>query len=99
VDITDAHVLVTGGSRGIGRAIAEAFAARGARVSATARAASSVSELANGWGGAGLAADLSSAAGMDGVVERVEAAAGPLDVLVNNAGMEVHKHLAEQASN
>jgi short-subunit dehydrogenase len=96
MDIADRHVLVTGGSRGIGRAIAEAFAASGARVSATARAASSVADLAAGWGGTGHGSDLSSAVGMEGLIGEVEAAAGPIDVLVNNAGMEVHQHLAEQ---
>jgi len=98
MEIAGRHVLVTGGSRGIGRAIAEAFAARGARVSLTARSSESVAEAAAAFGGTGIGADLSSAPGMEGLIEKVEAAVGPVDVLVNNAGMEVHQHLAEQSA-
>lgn len=64
-------------------------------MSLVARSAESVAAAAAGFGGAGVGADLSTAAGTAGLLERVEGAAGPVDLLVNNAGMETHQHLAE----
>jgi 3-oxoacyl-[acyl-carrier protein] reductase len=89
-ELTGQVALVTGGSRGIGRAIAGHLAAAGARVAVVARgedgAIVAASELP-GEGHAGFACDVGSEAEVDVLVERVETAIGPVDILVNNAGV------------
>jgi NAD(P)-dependent dehydrogenase (short-subunit alcohol dehydrogenase family) len=84
-------VLVTGGSRGIGRAIAEAFAARGDRVAVGYRdPAVRVDELLAGLAGGGhtaVRADLADADEVRRAVDQACEALGGLDVLVNNAGV------------
>lgn len=84
--------LVTGAGRGIGRAIALAYAKEGAKVILTARAAGELEEVADQirkQGGTGLAlpADLSDRAVTRQIVPDVEAAVGPIEILVNNAGV------------
>jgi len=81
------RVLVTGASRGIGEATARAFAAAGARVALVARSEATIKELAAELGGTAHPADLSKSAQVADLVERVEADGGPVDVLVNNAGV------------
>ena len=74
-------VLVTGGNRGIGRAIAEEFVAQGHRVAVTVR---------SGEGPAGtlsVVADVTNAASLDAALAKVEAELGPIEVLVANAGI------------
>lgn len=74
-------VLVTGGNRGIGYAIAEEFVARGHRVAVTAR---------SGKGPAGtlsVVADVTDGASLDAAIAQVEAELGPIEVLVANAGI------------
>jgi 3-oxoacyl-[acyl-carrier protein] reductase len=82
--------LVTGGSRGIGRAVAGALAAAGARVVVVARdrarAQAAAAELP-GTGHAGFACDVADPAAVDDLLKTVEAELGPIDVLVNNAGV------------
>ena len=83
-----AHALVTGASRGIGAAIAEALAGRGARVSLVARSAGPLEALAARIGASAHPADLTDPAALRGVVGQAEEAFGPVDVLVNNAGVD-----------
>jgi 3-oxoacyl-[acyl-carrier protein] reductase len=74
-------VLVTGGNRGIGFAIAEEFVASGYRVAVTAR---------SGQGPEGsmtVTADVTDSASLDTAIAEVEAALGPIEVLVANAGI------------
>ena len=84
-------VLVTGGSRGIGRAIAHAFAAAGDRVAvhwgaSRERAEAVLAELP-GDGHVLVQADLADAEAVGRMVDEAAAALGGLDVLVNNAGV------------
>jgi 3-oxoacyl-[acyl-carrier protein] reductase len=82
--------LVTGGSRGIGRSIAERLAADGARVVVTSRSEDSATAVASGLPGEGhlgAACDVADRAAVDGLVKRVESDLGSLDILVNNAGV------------
>lgn len=85
-------VLVTGASRGIGRAIAQRFGAAGCRVAITARQAAAlapVREAVRAAGGEALpvAADLAEPRACARVLQDVERAFGPVEVLVNNAGV------------
>jgi 3-oxoacyl-[acyl-carrier protein] reductase len=89
--------LVTGGSRGIGAAIAKRLAADGASVAITyakdANSASSVIKAIEGAGGKAVAiqADALDPEAVRGAVEKAVAALGKLDVLVNNAGTAIPK--------
>jgi 3-oxoacyl-[acyl-carrier protein] reductase len=90
--LTDKVVLVTGSSRGIGRAVAEAFAARGATVVLNSRSEAAAGEQAaqaigERGGSAGYhRADVSDPAEVDRLFNEIEQRYGPVDVLVNNAG-------------
>lgn len=89
--LKDKVVLITGGSKGIGLACARTFAQEGAKVAIAARNVAgldaAVSELAaEGLVAQGFAADLTEPAQSADLRERVEAALGPIDVLVNSAG-------------
>lgn len=88
MELNGRHVVITGGSRGIGAALARAFAAEGARVTVVARGAESLRAVAAEVGGRAVVADLSDDAVVDGLVADIESAHGPIDVLVNNAGLE-----------
>ena len=81
--------LVTGSSRGIGLAVAQALAAAGARVVVNSRHLPSAEAAAGqvGKGAIGIAADLAQPGGAAGLVEQALEALGTLDILVNNAGM------------
>ncbi len=91
--LKDQVALVTGGSRGIGRAIVKAFAAEGAKVALVYRgsqaAAESLVQEVTQAGGTALAlqVDVTDSAAVAQCVERVEKEWGRLDILVNNAGV------------
>ncbi len=89
--LRDKVAIVTGSSRGIGRAIALAFAAEGARVVLTARCAealeSAVAEVkAHGVEAVGVPADLAQPDGPERVVTAARDAFGRIDALINNVG-------------
>jgi 3-oxoacyl-[acyl-carrier protein] reductase len=79
--MTARTVLVTGGNRGIGRAIALAFAAAGHRVAVTARSGSGPDGVLT------VQADVTDAASIDAAFTAVEAELGPVEVVVANAGI------------
>lgn len=80
-------VLVTGGSKGIGLACAQQFAAQGARVVISSRAQANIDAALKTLPGAvGFAADVSDEAFAAALVQRVVLEVGPIDVLVNSAG-------------
>ncbi len=85
--MTGKVVAITGASRGIGAAAVRAFAAAGARVALLSRDEAAISALAAEVGGLALACDVASADGVAAALARVEADLGPLDVLINNAGV------------
>jgi 3-oxoacyl-[acyl-carrier protein] reductase len=91
--LKDHVALVTGGSRGIGRAIAKAFALEGAHVviiyrGSQAAADTLVADIKQ-TGGTAFAhqADVADLAAVSALVERVQLEIGPIDILVNNAGV------------
>jgi 3-oxoacyl-[acyl-carrier protein] reductase len=89
IDLVGKNALVTGSTRGIGRAIAESLAGAGARVAVVgrdqARAADAAAAVGNG--ARGFAADVSDPASVVALVEAVEKEFGQIDILVNNAGL------------
>src|ERR1700723_2391085 len=99
--LTETVALVTGGSRGIGAAIAKRLAKDGASVAITyskdASAASAVVKAIEGNGGKVVAiqADAADAEAVKAAVEKTVATFGQLDVLVNNAGTAVPKPFEE----
>ena len=99
--LTQKVALVTGGSRGIGAAIAKRLAADGASVAITyakdASAASAVVKAIERDGGKAIAiqADAADAQAVKAAIEKVVATFGRLDVLVNNAGTAIPKPFAE----
>jgi NAD(P)-dependent dehydrogenase (short-subunit alcohol dehydrogenase family) len=82
IDYTGKVVLVTGGTKGLGRGIARRFEEAGATVAVCAR--NPVNDLPATW--TFVAADLRSGTGAFGAIDEVIARCGQLDVLVNNAG-------------
>ena len=100
MDLDDAHVLVTGASRGIGAALATEYARRGATVSMAARSGDVLEQRAQEIGGHAVVCDLLDPGQVDDLIGRVESDVGPVDVLVNNAGLETIQtfHASEPAT-
>lgn len=91
IDLSQKRVIVTGGSRGIGRAIARAFAAEGARVAICARTQADVAATGRELAGQARAVmaeavDVTDTQAVKRFVDEVAEAWGGVDVLVNNAG-------------
>lgn len=100
LELTDQHVLVTGGSRGIGLACARAFLREGARVTLVGRSAGHMEQAlaalrSEGGTVFGLCADLTDATAALQAVDQAEAGSGPIDILVNSAGAARRTPFAE----
>ena len=103
-DMTGSRALVTGASRGLGRHFAATLAKAGADVAITARKLEALADTAAevealGRRAFAVAMEVTDAASVANAVEAAEAALGPLDVLVNNAGMAITKPALETTPN
>lgn len=98
MELAGKRVVITGASKGIGEGIATGFAAAGARVALVARSEAPLRALATRLGGTAHAADLTDAAARAGLIAAIEADGGPVDVLVNNAGVEVAAPIDRQSA-
>ncbi len=89
IDLTGMNALVTGSTRGIGRAIADALSESGARIAVVGRDLGRAEEAASAIGNnaKGFAADVGDTAAVTKLVADVEKAFGSIDILVNNAGI------------
>ena len=81
------HVAITGGARGIGAATAERLRRDGARVTLGDIDVTAVEATAARLGAVGLALDVTDRASFTAFLDAAEAAHGPVDVLINNAGI------------
>ena len=89
IDLTGKVAFVTGGTRGIGLAIARALHGAGAKVALAGRDAARAQEVAAGLGegAAGVGCDVAQMAQVEPAIAAAEQALGPIDILVNNAGL------------
>jgi len=97
VDLTGKTAVVTGGSRGIGLAIARAMVDAGAKVMIASRSAESVDRAVKDLGGAtcGFAADVSKEADVTALAKAASEQLGRVDILVNNAGINPYYNRTE----
>lgn len=87
MDLKNKRVLITGGSSGIGLALAHALTTRGARVVITGRRQSVLDDALRGLDSAtGVCADVGTTEGRLATLDKAVAALGGLDILINNAG-------------
>jgi 3-oxoacyl-[acyl-carrier protein] reductase len=95
MEIQGQHAVVTGATRGIGRAVATELARRGARLTIVARSAAPVAAVAEELGGHGFTADLADVAQIDEVVAKATKRQGPIGILINNAGLNAPTGLSQ----
>ncbi|MGA8014219.1 MAG: SDR family oxidoreductase [Candidatus Acidiferrales bacterium] len=95
MNLQNAVALITGGSSGIGRAIAQTLAASGARVAITGRDDRRLRETAGALKVHAIRADVTKEADVDRTYREVLEKFGDLDILVNNAGFGVFKNLVD----
>jgi 3-oxoacyl-[acyl-carrier protein] reductase len=95
MNLRNATALITGGSSGIGRAIAQTLAQSGARVAITGRDKGRLTEAAQALKVTPIAADVSKESDVERTYHEFFEEFGELDILVNNAGFGVFKPLAE----
>jgi 3-oxoacyl-[acyl-carrier protein] reductase len=101
-DLSGRVALVTGASQGLGRRFARALAEKGAAVGLAARQLDKLAalerEIADGGGRvASVTLDVTDHASIERAIAAIEDALGPIDVLINNAGVAVSKGVLEQS--
>lgn len=99
-DLTGRTALITGASKGIGYALATALGAAGARVVLNARGAEALERARDTLQALGIEChiapfDVTDSAAVDAGIARIEAEVGPIEILVNNAGMQHRGAFAE----
>ncbi len=87
-DLGGKTALITGSSQGIGYTLAEGLMAAGARAVLNGRDAGKLGEAADALGAASLPFDVTDHAAARSAVDRFEQSEGPIDILINNAGMQ-----------
>jgi 3-oxoacyl-[acyl-carrier protein] reductase len=95
MNLRNAVALITGGSSGIGRAVAQSLAASGARVAITGRDERRLAEAARSLGAHAIHADVTKEADVERTYREVLEKFGDLDILINNAGFGVFKSLVD----
>ncbi len=95
MNLKNAVALITGGSSGIGRAVAQSLAASGARVAITGRDKTRLATAAKELGVLGIHADVAVEADVERTYREVMQQFGDLDILVNNAGSGFFKNLVD----
>ena len=95
MDLRGATALVTGGSSGIGRAIARSLVDAGTKVAVTGRDEKRLAETAQALGALAVRADVSNEADVLRTYDEVLRSFGHIDILVNNAGKGIFKPLME----
>ena len=95
MNLKNAVALITGGSSGIGRAIAQSLASSGARVAITGRDQNRLAKTARELGVHPIHADVSVEADVERTYRELQQQFGDLDILVNNAGTGVFKNLVD----
>jgi short-subunit dehydrogenase len=96
MDVRERHVLLTGASGGIGAALAARLADAGARLTLVARESVALKQVAVDTGGFARPTDLLNLEDLPALIAEAEAVNGPVDVLINNAGVEVAGYLPRQ---
>ena len=89
IDLSGRNAVITGSTRGIGRAVADALAESGARVAVVGRDKENAASVASGIGkgAAGFACDVGDTSSVTQLIADVEKEFGGIDILVNNAGI------------
>ena len=95
MNLKNAVALVTGGSSGIGRAIAQVLVASGSKVAITGRNKSRLEAAADSLGAFPIQADVSNEADVERTVQEVLLNWGDLHILINNAGFGIFKNLVD----
>lgn len=95
MELRGKNVVLTGASRGIGPVIARSLADAGAKLALVARDAAALEDVARAVDGVALPADLRDFEGYGALVARATAALGSIDVLVNNAALDVQTHFVD----
>jgi 3-oxoacyl-[acyl-carrier protein] reductase len=95
MNLKNSVALVTGGSNGIGRAIAQSLVSSGARVAITGRDQSRLNQAAQSMGAHPIVADVAVPADVERTYRELMQKFGDLDILVNNAGIGFFKNLVD----